>query len=84
MKSISDFFAKFSKIKPTERTVIRACVEILKRKDIPISEDELVYSNGTVYVRAHQVVKSEIFLSKEAVIKEVNQKLGTFLVKNIR
>ncbi|MBI2618405.1 hypothetical protein HYW58_03065 [Candidatus Kaiserbacteria bacterium] len=84
MKRISDFFSKFSAIQPTGRSVVRACVEVLRRRNIPINEDELMYSRNTVYVKSHQVVKNEIFLSKEIVIKEINQKLGDTIVKDVR
>lgn len=84
MKSISDFFAKFSAMRPTSRTVARAFADALRRKNISISEEEILYNRHTIYIKSNHMIKSEIFLLKDVVVKEVNEKLGATLIKDVR
>jgi hypothetical protein len=84
MQTISDFLKKFSQLKPTARVVKEVVLDILKNKNIPITVDEIIYSNNVVYIKSNQIVKNEIFISKESILKEIENKLNKKTVKDIR
>jgi len=84
MQTISDFFKKFSNIKPTARVIKEIVLNILKDKNIPVTEDEIIYSNGVVYIKSNQIIKNEIFISKDVILKEIENKLNKKTVVDIR
>lgn len=84
MQNITVFFKKFSKLKPTNRIIRKTVFDILKNKHIPISKDEIIYHNGVVYIKSNQIIKNEIFLSKEYILKEIKKQLNKETVVDIR
>ena len=84
MKTITSFLKRFSNIKLTSRVVRKVVLDILKDKNIPITEDEIIYSNGIVYIKSNQIVKNEVFISKEGILKEIENKLNKKTVVDIR
>ncbi|MEX0652187.1 MAG: hypothetical protein WD509_01205 [Candidatus Paceibacterota bacterium] len=84
MKTIGDFFKKFSHIKPTARVIRKIMVSILDKKNIPITEDEIVYSSGIIYIKSNQSVKNEVFILKQTLLKELEEGLNRKTVTDIR
>ena len=84
MKTITSFLKKFSNIKLTSRVIKKVVLSILKDKNIPITEDEIIYSNGIVYIKSNQIVKNEVFISKESILKEIESQLNKKTVVDIR
>lgn len=84
MQNITDFFKKFANVKPTSRIIRKKVLSILENKNIPISEDEIIYSNGVIYIKSNQLVKNEIFLLKESLLKEIEGQLDRRIVVDIR
>ena len=84
MPNIADFFKKFSHIKPTSRIIKKVVFDILKERNIPISKDEIIYHNNVVHIKSNQIVKNEIFLFKESILKEVKTKFDEGVVLDIR
>ncbi|MFC1730960.1 hypothetical protein ACFL6I_11565 [candidate division KSB1 bacterium] len=84
MKNITSFLKKFSNIKLTSRVIRKVVLDILKNKNIPITEDEIIYSNNVVYIKSNQIVKNEVFLSKDSILKEIEKQLKKKTVTDIR
>jgi len=84
MKNITDFFKKFSKLKPTNRVIRKIVFNVLKSKHIPILEDEIIFHQRVVYIKSNQIVKNEIFFIKESVLNEIEAQLDKKTVKDIR
>lgn len=84
MKNIQDFLGRFLSIKPTSKIIVREYIALLAQEGIPVSEDEVIYSQGVLYMKTHSVVKNEVFLRKEHLLSALNQRLGDSPVKNIR
>lgn len=84
MQTISNFFKKFSNIKPTARVIKEAVLDILKDRNIPVTKDEIIYSGGVVYIKSNQIIKNEIFISKKDILEELKNKLNKETVLDIR
>ena len=84
MQTITKFLKRFSNIKPTSRIIRKIVFNILKDKSIPIKEDEIIYNKGVIYIKSNQIIKNEIFLSKEIILREIENKLNKKTVTDIR
>jgi len=84
MRNITNFLKRFSNIKLTSRVIRKVVLDILKDKKIPITEDEVIYSNGVVYIKSNQIVKNEVFFSKEDILKKIEDQLNKKIVVDIR
>ena len=84
MDSIADFFKKFSNIKPTARIITKEFVDLLNSKNIPVSEDDVVYSRNIIYIKARQIIKNEIFFIKESLLDDINKRIQNVTITDIR
>jgi len=85
-KNISGYLEKFFTITPPgkfyQKEVVKALNEVLK---IELLENDVEYRFGIVYIRSSvQILKNEIFLNKEKIIKQLNQKIKRDIIKDIR
>ena len=85
-KNISGYLEKFFTITPPwkfyQKDVVKALNEVLK---IELLENDVEYRFGIVYIRSSvQILKNEIFLNKEKIIKQLNQKIKRDIIKDIR
>ena len=84
--SVSKYLEKFFVISPPgkfyQKEVIKTLNEIL---NINLSEDDAEYRFGIMYIKNNnQSLKNEIFLNKEKIIKQLNQKIKRDIIKDIR
>ena len=77
MDSIKLFLARFKDYLPPEIAAKGIIREVIKEKTgIELKSDEVEISkNGTVYIKARPVAKSEIFLKNEAIMEELELRL---------
>jgi len=85
-KNISGYLEKFfTRIPPGkfyQKEVIKALNEIL---NMELLENDVEYRFGIVYIRSSvQALKNEIFLNKEKIIQQLNQKIKRDIIKDIR
>jgi len=87
--SVSKYLEKFFVISPPgkfyQKEIIKALNEIL---NIKLSEDNAKYRFGMIYIKNNSVtsgaLKNEIFLNKEKILNQINQKLKNHKIKDIR
>jgi len=84
MQNIANFFKKFKNIRPTSNIVKGVVLDILKNTNLPILEDEIIYNKGVVYIKSNQIIKNEIFINKEGILNEIENKLNKRIVVDIR
>ena len=84
MKKISDFFSKFSKLKPSNRITTESFLNILKKNNLTLDRTDISIRNNTIYIASSPVIKSEIFTQKERIISELNAVLKDVAIKDIR
>ncbi|MEK7069813.1 MAG: hypothetical protein AAB822_01655 [Patescibacteria group bacterium] len=84
--SISGYLEKFFTISPPKKfyqgEVIKVFNEIMS---IELFEGDVEYRFGVVYIKNNnQILKNEIFLNKEKIIRQLNQKIKNDRIKDIR
>ena len=84
--SVSKYLEKFFVISPPgkfyQKEIIKALNEIL---NINLSEDDAEFRFGTIYIKNNNPsLKNEIFLNKEKILNQINQKLKNHKIKDIR
>jgi len=84
--NISKYLEKFFVISPPgkfyQKEIIKTLNEIL---NINLSEDGVEYRFGIIYIKNNnQSLKNEIFLNKEKILHQINQKLKNQKIKDLR
>jgi len=87
--SVSKYLEKFFIISPPgkfyQKEIIKSLNEIL---NINLSEDGAEYRFGIIYIKNNPAVsgalKNEIFLNKEKILNQINQKLKNQKIKDLR
>ena len=84
--SVSKYLEKFFVISPPgkfyQKEIIKSLNEIL---NINLSEDGAEYRFGIIYIKNNnQSLKNEIFLNKEKILHQINQKLKNHKIKDLR
>ncbi|KKU76255.1 MAG: hypothetical protein UY03_C0041G0003 [Parcubacteria group bacterium GW2011_GWA2_47_64] len=84
--NIAKYLEKFFIISPPgkfyQKEIIKALNEILS---INLSEDDAEYRFGIIYIKNNnQSLKNEIFLNKEKILRQINQKLKFNKIKDLR
>ena len=84
--SVSKYLEKFFIISPPgkfyQKEIIKTLNEIL---NINLSEDDAEYRFGIIYIKKNnQSLKNEIFLNKEKILRQINQKLKNHKIKDLR
>ncbi|MDP6387900.1 MAG: hypothetical protein QGG63_01325 [Candidatus Pacebacteria bacterium] len=77
---------KFKKITPPDKLVKEVCIDTVKKiVGIDIEKDNIDVRNGIIFISADSIIKSEIFLKKNEIIKNLTQKLSSKkIIKDIR
>ena len=84
--NIAKYLEKFFIISPPgkfyQKEIIKSLNEIL---NINLSEDGAEYRFGIIYIKNNnQSLKNEIFLNKEKILHQINQKLKNQKIKDLR
>ena len=84
LNNIGDFLKRFKNLEPDDAyikdAVISVVAELFNEK---LERNEIDVQKGTIYLRAHPALKSEIHIKKVRTIELVNKKLEKQIVKNI-
>ena len=84
--NIAKYLEKFFIISPPgkfyQKEIIKALNEIL---NINLSENDIEYRFGVIYIKNNNTsLKNEIFLNKEKILRQINQKLKFNKIKDLR
>lgn len=85
--NIGEYLTKFKKLTPPNAFVKEKCIAVLKEElNIELSGDEIDIQGGVVYIKANQIIKSEILLNKNEILQKLNLQLEKYtkVVQDIR
>jgi len=85
MIHIARFFEKFAKISPPEKFIkdsLRAT--FLEKAGVLVDPREIQVKGGTAYLSVDPGRRSEIFLQKQEILRELSSALGPRAPKDIR
>ena len=85
MKNLADFFGKFqSKIAGQVQNLIIISEILKKHTGIHVEMKDIRISSGTLFLKTSSVEKNVIFIKKERILGEINQKARSLTLKDIR
>jgi len=74
MKNISDFLGKFQIIISSDDDLKESIILAIKNTiGIVLNKKDLKVLGDTVFIKTSPVIKNEIFLKKEKIIKKINE-----------
>lgn len=85
--NIATYLSRFKNITPPNAFIKDKCSAILKAKlGVELSSDEIDVQKEVVYIKASQIIKSEILLNKNEILKRLNLELKKYnrVVQDIR
>jgi hypothetical protein len=85
MKSLGSFFEKFNnKIAKEVGNLVFISEAVKKHTGIEIDIKDIKISNGIIRVKGSALEKNEIFMKKTKIIKELEPKLRSLIVRDIQ
>jgi hypothetical protein len=85
MDNISIYLQKFSKIGLGERELKENIILIIKNKlGFELKREDIKIKDGVITINTTPITKNEIFINKEAILKEIQSKLGAEKTENIK
>lgn len=85
MKNLADFFGKFqSKISGQVQNLVVISETIKKHTGIEVEMKDIKISSGSLILKTSSVEKNVIFIKKERILSEINQKARALVLKDIR
>ena len=85
--NIATYLSRFKNITPPNAFIKDKCSAIIKEKlGVELSSDEVDVQKGIVYIKASQIIKAEILLNKNEILKRLNLELERYnkVVQDIR
>ncbi len=84
MLDISRYLKKFQFLTSKESEVARVLVEVISRRyGVDLLESSIKFNNKQIFVSAHPILKSKLYLDKKNLLAELNERLD-WVVKDIR
>ncbi len=77
MNNLGSYLEKFKLILATPGALKKPVLNaILKITSIELSEKDIDVKEGSIYLKTHPLIKNEIFMKKDLILKELQDLLG--------
>ena len=83
MLPLSGLLARFKNLTNTERVRKEFVCEVLKEYKIPLDHTKVSFSKENIFLKVSPIIKTEIALKKEDILKKITIKDGLRHIKNI-
>ncbi|OGZ04790.1 MAG: hypothetical protein A2648_00770 [Candidatus Lloydbacteria bacterium RIFCSPHIGHO2_01_FULL_41_20] len=78
---IKNFLNKFLKLDNENRRLKKELIEIINiNLNLIIRDNQIEISNSNILIKTTPLVKNEIFIKKEGILKEFNKKTGKNII----
>lgn len=85
MNSISFFLEKYKHLLNSEEALKQTVIEsIFTHTRIRLTPKEISIKNGTLYVPVRPIMKNELFIKKDLILKDIETKLSGKKISNLR
>jgi len=85
MDNISIYLQKFSKIGLGDRELKENIILIIKNKlGFELKKEDIKIKDDIITINTTPITKNEIFINKEAILKEIKSKFGAEKTENIK
>tara|TARA_B100001971_G_C17906947_1_gene390851 strand:+ start:355 stop:618 length:264 start_codon:yes stop_codon:yes gene_type:complete len=84
-KEIGGYLSKFKTLTPPNKAVKDIVMSIIKKEiDINISTENIEVRGDTIFLYVDSFVKTEILLRKNILLRELKNKLGNKIIRDIK
>ncbi len=85
MKGIGNFFDKFKNKALAQIGNLTTIIEILKKHTgVEFDTKDISISNGTLTIRASAAFKNEIYIKKQAILRDLSQRVQGIVINDIK
>ena len=79
MKGIGSFLSKFRHLTPPNQFIKKECISVIKDMfNIEIKEENMSVRNNIIYINTSSTVKSELFIRKESLLRELSRRIAGY------
>ncbi|PIT96529.1 hypothetical protein COT82_02735 [Candidatus Campbellbacteria bacterium CG10_big_fil_rev_8_21_14_0_10_35_52] len=79
MFNISNFLEKFKNITPPNKFIKDIFISVVKNTtNILLKKNDLDVRNGTIFISTDPIIKNEIFLQKDEIMKQIVKNLNKY------
>ncbi len=71
MLQLLQLLSRFKNLTNTEKARKELLCELLKENQIPVTINQISFSKNTIFFKTHPLIKSELFLKKEDILKKI-------------
>lgn len=73
MLQINQLLKRFKNITNSENVKKQLIIEIFNKNNIPINKNQISISRNTIFLKVNPIIKTEIFLKKEEIIRQIKE-----------
>jgi len=85
MKKISQYLKKFQKLTPPDIFIKKSLQKLIQEElGITIDLKNIEYKNNTIFIRTNPLIKNEIFLKKNLILRKLNTEAEKVCIKEIK
>lgn len=84
MRQLSQLLERFKNLTNTDKIKKQLIVEIIESNKIPINIDQITIKNNILFIKTQSIIKTEILINKEIILKEINKTKGIENITNIQ
>lgn len=79
MKGIRLFLDRFRHLTPPDQFIKKECISVIKnRLNVEIKKEDISIKNNIIYINTSSTIKSELFIKKEDLLKELSECISKY------
>lgn len=84
IKKINNYLKKFSLLTPPNNIIKNKVVEIIKEKiGVDVPKNKIEVKNKKIYINTSTIIKNEIFIQKNSILKELQINIKNKKIEDI-
>ncbi|PIQ35619.1 MAG: hypothetical protein COV32_03005 [Candidatus Yonathbacteria bacterium CG10_big_fil_rev_8_21_14_0_10_43_136] len=76
MLQLKQLLDRFKNLSNNEKTKKQIIINILNKNKLPIKIEQISISKNTIFIKTQPIIKTEIVLRKEKILKEIKETHG--------
>ena len=73
------FLDRFRHLTPPDQFIKKECISVIKnRLNVEIKKEDISIKNNIIYINTSSTVKSELFIRKESLLRELSRRIAGY------
>ena len=73
------FLDRFRNLTPPDQFIKKECISVIKnRLNVEIKKEDISIKNNIIYINTSSTIKSELFIKKEDLLKELSECISKY------